>query len=133
MAKLTDLQLMSAKKIYDAVIDFLDRFDQTYGFCYLCRDGVRSEEEAESKNEDEADRMIDAIHLLLDKEYFFLHGTEILKEYTSFIEDELPSIYRGKCSVTFRSGEEKNGGNTVDSDYTKALVRINGIIEKYIG
>lgn len=132
MEKLTDLQLMSAKKIYDAVIDFLDRFDQTYGFCYLSRDGIRSEEEAESKNEEEADRMVDAIHLLLDKEYFFLHGTEILREYTNFIEDELPSIFRGKCSVTLRSAEEKNGESTVDSDYTKALVGANRIIEKYI-
>ena len=133
-------QQKSFKRIYDAIIDFLDEFENTYGFNNLWFDfqkkGIQN---PEGDIEEYADRLIDKIWLVYKKEYFYLHDTEPYNQLEDYISDVLYDTYSGKCSYAYRfeapveTIDGKQSGVTLDEDYTKAMSLLNAIIEPIVG
>lgn len=122
-------QQKAFKRIYDAIIDFMDEFDHTDGFNDLWDDfknkGIKNPECA---IQDYALKLIDKIWLVHTKEYFYLHDTEPYNELEDYIGEVLYDIFDGKCSYAYRF--ESPGGKT--EDYTNALSKLNRIIEPIV-
>lgn len=79
-----------------------------------------------------ADEMHRKIELVLDQEYFDLRDTDIYNELCEFVSDELIDIYDGKVSYAYRFEAYADGNPTTSEDYDKAMIKLNGIIEKYV-
>ena len=133
MGKLTERQITAVKKVYDICIWFLTEFSNTDGFndyWYTLQDkGVEDPEEAIA---DMADDMHRQIELVLDQEYFDLRDTDIYNELCEFVSDDLIDIYDGKVSYAYRFEAHADGNPTTSEDYDKAMIKLNGIIEKYV-
>ena len=134
MTKLTDLQLQSAKRIYDALVGFLHEFEVTGGFTtsmwYDLQDNG-------SKNPEEdmyeyIQNLEDKIHLIFRQEYFFLHDLPIYNELLNYMDEDLTETYEGKLGYAYRFEAIPNENPTTDEDYEKAMNKLNSIIEKYI-
>ena len=133
MGKLTERQITAVKKVYDICIWFLNEFSNTSGFndyWYTLQDkGVKDPEVAIA---DMADDMHRKIELVLDQEYFDLRDTDIYNELCEFVSDDLIDIYDGKVSYAYRFEAHADGNPTTSEDYDKAMIKLNGIIEKYV-
>ena len=133
MGKLTDRQITAVKKVYDICIWFLNEFSNTNGFndyWYALRDkGIEDPEEAIA---DMADEMHGKIELVLNQEYFDLRDTDIYNELCEFVSEDLIDIYDGKVSYAYRFEARADGNPTTSEDYNKAMIKLNGIIEKYV-
>lgn len=133
MGKLTERQITAVKKVYDICILFLNEFSNTSGFndyWYSLKDkGIEDTEEAIV---DTADDMHRKIELVLDQEYFDLRDTDIYNELCEFVSDDLIDIYDGKVSYAYRFEAHADGNPTTSEDYDKAMIKLNGIIEKYV-
>ena len=79
-----------------------------------------------------ADDMHRKIELVLDQEYFDLRDTDIYNELCEFVSDDLIDIYDGKVSYAYRFEAHADGNPTTSEDYDKAMIKLNGIIEKYV-
>jgi transcriptional regulator with XRE-family HTH domain len=128
------LQTESLKRIYDAVIDYLDDFNKTDGFTgalwyKFARLGSKDPEEEIGRY---AEDKIDAVLLVIQKEYFYLHDTVVYSDILEYAENDLYDIFDGKLSYAYRFEAVIDGHPTTDEDYSKALSRINEIIEKYV-
>lgn len=134
MTKLSDRQLTAAKKIYDAIIDFLNEFKDTEGFNAIWLDEKRR------GNDDPVGAVYDyieakekAIVVLLEKEFFDLRGTELYNELNEFVYGDLVDTYNEKVGFMYRfSFASDDPGRRADEDYYKAMEKLNTIIEKYI-
>ena len=133
MGKLTERQITAVKKVYDICIWFLNEFSNTSGFndyWYPLQDkGIKDPEEAIA---DMADEMHRKIELVLEQEYFDLRDTEIYNELCEFVSEDLIDIYDGKLSYAYRFEALADGNPTTSDDYDKAMIKLNGIIEKYV-
>lgn len=135
----SEVQIKSFKKIYDAIIDFLDEFEKTNGFNDLWFEfrnkGVKDPEVFILNY---ADKLIDKIWLVYKKEYFYLHDTETYNKIGDYINDVLYDTYNGKCSCAYRFEapiENIDGtrfGITLEEDYEKALSSLNEITDSII-
>ena len=136
--KYEQCQLESIKRIYDAIIIFLEKFLNTDGFNDLWIEFIDkgiNNEFIEDKLYDYAMKQIDNVNLILKQEYFYLHNLSIYDNLNTFINDDLINTFDGKLSYAYRFEslvEDKNGnrGTTTSEDYLKALNKINGIIEE---
>lgn len=133
MAQLTDRQMVSAKKIYDTCLEFLDEFTNTDGFhkYWLEFKGKGSDHPEEDAN-GKVDGMLRKIFLVYDQEYFDLHGHPIYDEFGEFLSDGLYETYDGKLSCANSFEAVPDGNPTTMEDYDKAMIRLNSIIDKYI-
>ncbi len=141
VTQITERQKDSLKKIYDAVIDYLNLFDETDGFNNLwhvyAANGVPTNK-IESKlyafAEDEQTKVI----RVLQKEYIVLHKLDLYPLLEEYVNDFLGDIYNEKLSYAYRfeAGVEKIDGTrtTVETieDYTAALNRINELLDPYM-
>ena len=133
MAKLTDRQITAVKKIYDICIWFLTEFDHSDGFNnYWHRLSALGDENPEETITNIADEMHKKVELVLDQEYFDLRDTEIYNELCEFVCDDLNDIYEGKVSYAYRFEADPKGNPTTNEDYGNAMLKLNGIIEKYV-
>ena len=136
--KYEQCQLESIKRIYDAIIIFLEKFLNTDGFNDLWIEFIDkgiNNEFIEDKLYDYAMKQIDNVNLILKQEYFYLHNLSIYDNLNTFINDDLINTFDGKLSYAYRFEslvEDNNGnrGTTTSEDYLKALNKINGIIEE---
>lgn len=133
MGKFSTLQIESLKRVYDAIIDFLDDFDKTDGFTGTLwyefqRKGSNNPED---DIYDYAQNKIEKVQKVLLKEYFYLHDTEVYEELSEYIENDLYDTFDGKLGYAYRFEAIPDGNPTTFDDYSKALQRINEIIEKY--
>lgn len=133
MGKLSDRQITAVKKVYDICIWFLNEFSNTSGFNDYWYEfqykGIADPEEAIA---DMADEMHRKIELVLDQEYFDLRDTDIYNELCEFVSEDLIDIYDGKVSYAYRFEAHADGNPTTSEDYNKAMIKLNGIIEKYV-
>ena len=86
----TGFQTQAIKRVYDAIIDFLDEFLQTDGFNDLWDafvDKETTKELIESLIYEEADKKARSVDKVLTKEYFYLHDLDIFKELSDAIEE----------------------------------------------
>ena len=131
--QLTERQMVAVKKIYDMCIWFLSEFDNTDGFNdywnTLAAQGVRDPEETITEM---ADQMQRKVALVVDQEYFDLRDTDIYNELCEFVSEDLEEIYYGKVSYAYRFEAHPSGNPTTSEDYDKAMIKLNGIIEKYV-
>jgi transcriptional regulator with XRE-family HTH domain len=128
------LQLESIKRVYDAIINFLDEFDRTDGFTgtlwyEFVEKGVRDPEEELYYY---ADGQLDKVRLVLKREYFYLHNDSIYEELENFIEEDLYDTYNEKLEYAYRYEAKSENSPTSTEDYEKALQKINGIIANCI-
>ena len=133
MEKISTLQIESIKRIYDAIIDFLDDFFKTDGFTggLWCVFSERGSKNPEQEICEYADKKHEKVRKVFLKEYFYLHDLEVYSEINNYIENDLIDIYAGKLSYGYRYEENSDGNPTTFDDYSKALERINEIIEPY--
>ena len=129
----TPLQLESAKRVYDAIIDFLEDFYRTDGFTgalwyKFSRSGSK---DPESDIYAYAEARLDKVSLILQKEYFFLHDTKLYDELYEYVDQDLLEIFNGKLGFAYRFEAFADGNPTTSEDYSKALKRINEIVEQY--
>lgn len=133
MKQLTERQIIAVKKIYDMCIWFLAEFDNSDGFNNywhtLAAQGVRDPEETITEMADEMHRKVS---LVVDQEYFDLRDTDIYNELCEFVSEDLEEIYYGKVSYAYRFEAVPDGNPTTSEDYDKAMIKLNGIIEKYV-
>ena len=132
-------QQKSFKRIYDAIIEFLEEFINTYGFNELWFDfkkqGCKDPEEA---IEVYADKKIEKIWLIYSKEYFYLHDDEIYNKIGDYIRDVLYNTYHQKCSFAYRfeapveTVDGKPSGVRLDEDYVIAVSKINELIRDIV-
>jgi hypothetical protein len=131
--KLNERQVTAVKKIYDICIWFLTEFECTHGFndywYTLKKEGIVND-----KNDviEFVDKMHGKIGLILDQEYFDLRDTDIYNELCEFVCDDLVDIYDGKLSCGYRYEAFEYEKDTTSDDYNKAMIKLNGIIEKYV-
>lgn len=133
MKELSTLQIESLKRIYDGIIDFLDEFEKTDGFTGTLwyefeRKGSR---DIEADIYDYAQNRIEKVQKVFLKEYFYLHDAEIYHEINKYIENDLYDTFNGKLEYAYRFESVPNGNPTTFDDYSKALQRINELIEPY--
>jgi transcriptional regulator with XRE-family HTH domain len=133
MSQLTSDQVHSVKRIYDSIIEFLDVFINTEGFnSYWYPLKEEGYENPEYKIYDIAEGEVHKVSLILDKEYFYLRNTEIYDELSEYVSEDLWDIFNGKLSYAYRFEATGEENPTTSEDYDKAMIKINGIIEKYI-
>lgn len=131
----------SLKRLYDAVIEYLDKFQQSDGFNNywhgLCRQGVEPKN-VENMLYEIAEAEQHKVELVLSKEYIELHELPVYSLLEEFVYDDLGETYNGKLSYAYRfeAGVENIDGTrdtlTTDEDYTLALKKINDILEAYM-
>lgn len=133
MIPLTDRQKEAAKRIYNICIWFLNEFNNTDGFndyWYKFKDS--GSKDPESDIYEFVQKEIDKVFLVLDQEYFDLHGHEIYNEFCEFISEELQDTYNGKLSYAYRFEAIPDGHPTTSEDYDKAMKALNAIVDKFI-
>ena len=131
--KLSNLQIESLKRIYDDVIEYLNDFYKTDGFTgvlwYVYKD--QGYKDPEDKIYEYAEEQIEKVLLTIQKEYFYLHDTDVYSEILEYSENDLYDIFDGKLGYAYRFEAEPDGNPTTQDDYGKALKRLNEIVEKY--
>lgn len=130
--KLSDLQILSIKRVYDAIIDFLYEFEKSNGFNDYWFDLDIHPQSRESELYDMAVASVEKVELVLKKEYCFLGKTKIYIELMDFVYNDLYDIFDGKLSYAYRFEAIVDGNPTTSDDYYKTLNKINEIIEKYV-
>ncbi len=130
--KLTDLQLLSLKRIYDSIIDYLYIFNYSDGFNDYWYDLEGSTDVREDKLYEIATKEIDKVILTLKKEYIFLKDFTFYDELRTFIYNDLYDTFDGKLSYAYRFEAIPDNNPTTSDDYFKALNKLDLIIEKII-
>ncbi len=139
--QISERQKDSLKRIYDAVIEFLDEFQQTDGFndywLKFCDMGINPKK-VESKLYDVAEEKQHKVEVVLLKEYIELHNLPVYSQLEDYVYDDLCDTYNEKLSYAYRfeaSVENVDGtrsGVTTLEDYARALNRINELMVTYM-
>ena len=131
--KLNDLQLQSAKRIYDAFVGFLHEFDISDGFTTSMWDKFlnKGSKDPEEDIYEYVEKLVDNIDLVIRKEYFYLHDLPIYNDFIEFFNEDLYNTFDGKLSYAYRFEAIPDGNPTTEEDYLKAMDKLNSIIEKY--
>lgn len=137
MKALTEKQVEAVKRIYDAIIDFLEEFRKTDGFSTLWYDYKdQCFRNPTSKVYDYVEAKHNVVQVVYTKEYLYLHDTSIYDELYEYINNVLYDAYNEKVEPQYRSQcfSSDEGAYVFSSfyDYDNALTRINEIIDKYI-
>lgn len=130
--KLTDLQLQSVKRIYDALVGFLHEFEVTGGFDMWDEEVEGDLIYCEGDIDAYIHKLDDKIHLVFRQEYFFLYDLPIYNELLNYMHEDLVETYDGKLGYGYRYDAISKGNPTTKDDYIKAMNKLNSIIEKYI-
>ena len=131
MRKLNDLETLSLKRIYDAIIDYLEIFQQSNGFNDYWFDLKEKPSQREGILYDIATKEVGKVELIYKKEYMILGNTKIYEEIGDFIYNDLYDTFDGKLSYAYRFEATPEEQPTTDEDYYKALNKINNIIDKF--
>ena len=125
-------QVLAFKRIYDAIVEFLDEFLRSDGFNSLWFKFKKENDSPEMEIMDYADRLVDKIWLVYKKEYFFLHDIELYDLIGDYINDIIYDTYSGKCSYAYRFEAPNDGHIDTWDDYYNAIEKLNEIIDPII-
>lgn len=131
MKQLTHLQILSIHRIYNHILDFLDEFNESNGFNDYWRSSKNSSDQ-ESKLYDIALLKVEKVILSYKKEYPLLKNLKIYLELGNYIYNDLYETFDGKLSYAYRFEAISSDGVTTEEDYSRALNKINAIIDKYM-
>lgn len=135
---LTDRQYEALRRIYVAVVEYLDEFERTNGFndCWFdFVDAGVDPSHVEEKLWELAECRHHAVSLAADKEGFDLRGLPVYDEVIDFIEGDLVGIYGGKLSYGYRFEapvEDVDGatsGVTLWDDLKRARSRMDEVFD----
>ncbi len=133
MTQLTDRQKDAAKRLYDKCLWFLNEFNKTDGFTsFWHKPENNGSKNPEHDSYELVENTMAPILLLLDQEYFDLHGHPIYDDLCEFINGNLYEIFDGKLSHAYRFEADANNNPTTAEDYDKAMIALNTIVDKYI-
>lgn len=139
--QITERQKDSLKRIYDAIIDYLEKFQKTDGFNDLWfdfREQGYQDKHIESKLYDIAEDEQYKVILVVKKEYIELHRLPVYNQIVDYVQDTLTEIYNGKLSYAYRfeAGPQDPEGKvwikTTCEDYGMALREIHNILYEYM-
>lgn len=139
--QISERQKDSLKRIYDAVIEYLDLFQRTDGFNdYWHQFSGRGDELEQIENMlyEIAEKEQHKVELILAKEYIEIHKLPVYGQLEEYVCDDLCETYNGKLSYAYRFEapvENIDGIRSVvttSEDYTHALKKINDILENYM-
>ncbi len=132
MKKLSEIELISVKRIYESIIEFLEYFYKTNGFNDLWFDFENLDSSLrEGKLWEIAEKEHDKVMLSLKKEYPIIGKMQIYTVLSNFIYNDLYDIYDGKLTYAYRFEAIPDGNPTTDEDYTKTYKKLNEIIDSY--
>ena len=126
-------QIKAVKRVYDAVICFLNEFEQTGGFTTSLwmqfADNGTQLDMIEDKITEYADKRLHEVLFVLKQEYFYLHDLPIYDMLFDYIVCDLYDTYDGKLSYAYRFEAQVDNNPSTEDDYEKAINTINNIIE----
>lgn len=132
MKKMSDIELMSVKRVYESIIEFLEYFYKTDGFNDLWFDFEKIDPSLiEEKLWEIAEKEHDKVMMSLKKEYPIIRKIQIYTDLSNFIYNDLYDIYDGKLTYAYRFEAIPDENPTTDEDYTKAYKKLNEIIDSY--
>jgi len=129
-----DRILDSLKRIYDAVILYLDDYDTSFAYLtqfYDFKDKKYSDEEARREIYDIASNKLHEVELVLLQEYIILHKLDIYSTLESFVHKNLCDLWDNKLEYESPEGiqiYETNQGAYCHEDYEMAFNRLNEIM-----
>ena len=134
-----DRILDSLKRIYDAVIIYLDDFDTSFGFnMYWQELKDKGYDDAVIQNEIDgmASDKLHQVEIVLLQEYLILHRLNIYKKLEDYIYSDLCELWDGKTSYAYRfecTVENENGKKepSAHEEYEIALNTINEMMSEY--
>ena len=131
-----DRVLDSLKRIYDAVIVYLDEYDCTFGYLtyfYEFKDKKYSDEEASNEIYSIANDKLHEVELVLLQEYIILHKLEIYEKLECFIHRDLCDIWDGKLDYVTPEIQivEENSGAYSHEEYEVVFNKLNDIMSEY--
>ena len=132
---ITERQKDSLKRVYDAIIEFLDEFYWSDGFNDYWSDLCQhySPQNVENKLYEIAEKEQRKVKLVLQKEYIELYRLDVYEKLEEYVYDTLCDIYDGKLSYAYRfEAPVEDAGVTTWDDYIMALNKINELIEIYM-
>lgn len=139
--QISERQKDSLKRVYDAIIEYLDAFQRSDGFndywYKLEKQGTNSDY-IEDLLYDIAEKEQHNVELVLAKEYIELYKLPVYGQLEEYVYDDLCEIYNRKLSYAYRfeapveNVDGSRAGVTTKEDYTRALKKINDILEKYM-
>lgn len=132
MKKISDVELMSIKRVYESIIKFLEYFYKTDGFNDLWFNFKKMESsEKVDKLYEVAENEHSKVVLSLKIEYPIIGKNKIYEDLNNFIYNDLYDIFDGKLTYAYRFEAMAEGNPTTDEDYIKAYKKINEIIDSY--
>lgn len=123
-------QVLSIKRIYNKIIEFLQDFYNSYGFNDYWLDLNTENRNKENELYELVKFKLDKVILVLMQEYIFLKDTQVYNYIKEYIYNDLYDIFDGKLSYAYRFENMVEDG--VEDDYQKALDKINNIVSNYL-
>ena len=129
---LNDLQVQAFKRVYDSILEFLVEFKETDGFNDLWFDVEGKPNDKKGLVWDIVNEKHEVVMKALDKEYFYLKNTKVYNDLENYIYNDLYDIYdTKKLDYAYRFEADGINEPTTIDDYTKALNKINEIVNTY--
>lgn len=123
-------QVLSIKRIYDKIIEYLQDFYTSFGFNDYWLDLDVSNLNKENALYELINSKLNRVILTFMQEYIFLKNTQIYHSIKEYIYNDLYDIFDGKISYAYRF--ENMVEDSVEEDYYKALDKINEIVSNYL-
>ena len=132
----SDGQLQSVKRVYDAILVFLRDFYLPDGLTGSLWDDYWNEYPGPASRAIEAairesvEKRVREVEFVYQQEGFYLRGTEVYAELGACIDEEVCAAINEKLSYEYRySQDPESEWPSTWADYSKALARINGIVD----
>ena len=135
-----DRILDSLKRIYDAVVYYLDDFDTSSGFTDYWKEISYTGFDTniiENEMQEIASNKLHRVEIVFQQEYIILHKLNIYSELEKYIYEDLCNIWDGKlnyyCRLDGVGIEEKSITQeiSVHEEMTIALNRINELMSEF--
>lgn len=137
---ISERQKDSLKRIYDAIIDYLDEFLKTDGFndywLDLCDKGI-DHKHIQNELYNIAEKARHKVELVFEKEYIELFRLDIYSQLQEYVYKDLSDIYNCKLDYAYRfeaivqKSDGSQSGITTYQDYISVLKKINFLLECY--
>ena len=132
-----DRILDSLKRIYDAIILYLDDYDTSFAYLnqfYEFKEKKYSDEEARREIYCIANDKLHEVELVLTQEYIILHKLDIYSTLETFVHRDLCNIWDEKLEYVCPEGiqiYETNTGINSHEEYEVVFNRLNEIMSEY--
>ena len=131
-----DRILDSLKRIYDAVILYLDYYDTSFAYLnnfYEFKEAGFSDEEAQNEIFNLASECLHEVEIVLLQEYIILHKLDIYSTLERFIHRDLCDIWDGKLDYIDKRDQltDDNKGMYCHEEYEVVYQKLNEIMSEY--